>query len=203
MTAAADGGVVVEPVHGAGIEPYLGELARLRIEVFREFPYLYDGTVDYEEKYLRGYAASERSVVVLARDGGRVVGAATALPLRDHSEELGPALQAAGFDPERMYYFGESVLRRSYRGRGIGHAFFDHREAAARQHGFSIATFCAVQRPDKHPMKPAGYVPHDAFWRKRGYTPRPEVTATMRWRDIGDVHETPKPMLFWLRELAS
>jgi GNAT superfamily N-acetyltransferase len=194
--------VRVEPVSGRQIEPYLDDLAALRIEVFREYPYLYDGTLDYERRYLRGYAASPRSVVVLALDGERAVGASTALPLRDHSEGMTPVLAAAGFDPDRVYYFGESVLRASYRGQGIGHAFFDQREAAARRHGFSITTFCAVQRPEDHPRKPANYVPHDAFWRKRGYQPRPDIVATFDWRDLDESQESPKPMLFWVKELA-
>ena len=202
MSSAAYGGVRIDSVFGAAIEPFLGELAQLRIEVFREYPYLYAGSVEYEKKYLQGYARSPGSVVVLARDGERVVGASTGLPLRDHAEELAPALRAAGYDPERIYYFGESVLKRSYRGRRIGHAFFDRREAAAREQGFSLVTFCAVQRPDDHPRKPEGYFPHDAFWRKRGYTPRPEVTATMRWQDLDEPYETPKRMLFWVKELA-
>jgi GNAT superfamily N-acetyltransferase len=194
--------VRIEPVSGAQIERYLDELAALRIEVFREYPYLYDGTLDYERRYLRGYAASPRSVVVLALDGERAVGAATALPLRDHSEGMTPVLAAAGFDPDRIYYFGESVLRASYRGQGIGHAFFDRREDAARRHGFAIAAFCAVQRPEHHARKPANYVPHDAFWRKRGYAPRPDIVATFDWRDLDEIEESPKPMMFWTKELA-
>ena len=34
---------------GRGIEKYLHDLAKLRIEVFREFPYLYDGSPEYEK----------------------------------------------------------------------------------------------------------------------------------------------------------
>lgn len=199
--AAVRGDVRIEAVRGAAIEPHLEALAALRIEVFREYPYLYDGTEEYEQRYLRVYAASARSVVVLARDGDAIVGAATALPLLDHSEELTPALAAAGFDPERIYYFGESVLRASHRGRGIGHAFFDRREAAAREHHFPIAAFCAVQRPDDHPRKPANYVPHDAFWRKRGFTPRPDIVSTLSWQDLDETTESAKPMLFWVKEL--
>jgi len=196
--------VRIEPVSGAQIEQHLEELAALRIEVFREYPYLYDGTPENERRYLRGYAGSPRSVVVLALDGERAVGASTALPLRDHSEsqDMTPVLASAGFDPDRVYYFGESVLRASYRGQGIGHAFFDRREEAARRHGFSVAAFCAVQRPENHPRKPANYVPHDAFWRKRGYEPRPDIVATFEWRDLDATEESPKPMMFWVKELA-
>jgi len=203
VTAAALSGGRVEVLNGAAIEPYFDTLAALRIEVFREYPYLYDGTAEYEQRYLRVYADSPRSVVALAFDRDRVVGAATALPLCDHADGLAPQLAAAGFDPEQVYYFGESVLRREYRGRGIGHAFFDAREAAARTHDFRFAAFCAVQRPEDHARKPADYVPHDAFWRKRGFTPRPDILSTLEWRDLDEQTESPKSMMFWVKELKS
>ena len=194
--------VRIESVNGSAIEPYLDALAALRIEVFREYPYLYDGTIGYERRYLRGYAASPRSIVVLARAGDQVVGAATAMPLTEHTESVAPALADAGFDPQTIYYFGESVLRADYRGRGLGHAFFDERERAARSFGYTICTFCAVQRPADHPRRPADYVPHDAFWTKRGYTKRADIVAEFAWRDLDEAGETPKPMLFWVKELS-
>ena len=46
----------LERLIGARLEELLPELARLRIIVFRAFPYLYDGTLDYEQRYLRTYA---------------------------------------------------------------------------------------------------------------------------------------------------
>jgi GNAT superfamily N-acetyltransferase len=195
--------IAIEAFSGRAALPFFGDLAALRIEVFREFPYLYEGTLAYEERYLRSYAESERSVVVIARDGERVVGASTATPLTEHGEEVAPALAKAGIDPERVYYFGESVLRASYRGRGIGHAFFDHREAAAKKHGFGIAAFCAVVRPEDHPLRPTDYVPHDAFWTKRGYAKRQDIVASFEWRDLGEHQETHKPMVFWVKELST
>lgn len=192
----------IERVRGAAVEPYLADLAALRIEVFREYPYLYRGELDYESRYLRSYAASPRSVVVIARDGAEVVGAATAMPLEQHSEAVAPVLAAAGIAPSDVYYFGESVLRASYRGQGIGHAFFDGREAAAREYGFRIAAFCAVERAQNHPRKPADYAPHDAFWSKRGFSKRPDIVTEFAWRDLDDPRETNKRMVFWLKELS-
>ncbi|HZP92062.1 MAG TPA: hypothetical protein VFB20_04175, partial [Burkholderiales bacterium] len=62
----------VERFSGKGLERYVDDLARLRIEVFREFPYLYDGSLDYERKYLKTYIGVPDSVIVLAFDGDRV-----------------------------------------------------------------------------------------------------------------------------------
>lgn len=194
--------VRVERVMGSASEPYLRDLAALRCDVFREYPYLYDGTLEYERRYLQSYAQSPRSVIVLARDGAEVVGASTAMPLREHGEQLGPLFSGVGLDPERVFYFGESVLRAGYRGRGLGHAFFDAREAVARALGFSLVSFCAVVRPAGHPACPADYVPHDAFWQRRGFSRHDEIVAHFSWRDLGDAEETTKPMVFWLKELA-
>lgn len=193
--------MTIERVVGAAIEPYLDDLAALRILVFREYPYLYQGTLEYEARYLRSYASSERSVVVIAREGSNVVGAATAMPATEHDEDIAETLQAAGIDPDHVYYFGESVLRAEYRGRGIGHAFFDQREARARELGFELAAFCAVQRAADHPRKPRDYVPHDAFWTKRGYTRHPEIRAELAWRDLDEASESRKPMIFWSKQL--
>ena len=59
---------------GAAMAQYMDELAQLRIRVFREFPYLYDGDEAYEKRYLQTYLNAPRSLMVLATDGGTVVG---------------------------------------------------------------------------------------------------------------------------------
>lgn len=78
----------IQLFHSAAIAPLIPELAELRIAVFREYPYLYAGTLDYEARYLQTYADSPDSLCVLVRDAGRVVGAATALPLADETLEF-------------------------------------------------------------------------------------------------------------------
>jgi GNAT superfamily N-acetyltransferase len=89
-----------------------------------------------------------------------------------------------------------------YRGQGIGVAFFAGREAHAVGRGFHHAAFCAVQRPTDHKLRPASYVPLDAFWRKRGFTPHPELVCHMSWRDVNQPDESQKPLMFWLKPLA-
>jgi GNAT superfamily N-acetyltransferase len=193
-------GVEIEAVTGAAIADHLDALAALRIAVFRDYPYLYVGSLAHEQRYLASYARSPDHLIVLARDAGRVVGAATAMPVAQHTEEIAPVLARAGTPAEAVCYFGESVLEPAYRGRGIGRAFFDHRERHARDRGFTVAAFCAVVRPPDHPRRPPGYVPHDAFWTRRGFRERPELTMELRWRDLDDADETAKPMVFWIKE---
>jgi GNAT superfamily N-acetyltransferase len=193
--------VGVAPVTGAGLTEVLPALAELRIAVFRAFPYLYDGDAAYEADYLAAFAAAAGAVIVGARDGDRVVGAATAAPLAAQDAAWQAPLAAAGFDIGRCFYFGESVLLESYRGQGIGHAFFDHREAQARDHGASHAAFCSVIRAADHPASPADHRPLDAFWRGRGYAPLAGVTATFEWKTVEGADEEPHQLQYWTRTL--
>ncbi len=192
----------VENLTGDVMRAAIPDLARLRVAVFRDWPYLYDGTVNYETAYLRRFAASADAVVVAAYDGDEVVGVATGAPLRDHAEAFGKAFIDRGLDIDRIFYCGESVLLPSYRGRGLGHAFFDGREAHARAlNRFTHITFCGVVRPGDHPLKPASYRPLDAFWMKRGYAKVDGLIASFAWKDIDQQDETSKPMQFWMKAL--
>ena len=168
--------------------------------MFRSFPYLYDGDFDYEAHYLRSYRDTPRGVLVVAKDGNRIVGAATGMPLRDHGDAAQMDTSLLPPVPE-IFYFAESVLLPMYRGQGIGHKFFDLREAHARGYGFAHALFCGVTRPASHPMRPAGYRPLDAFWSKRGYAPVPGATAVFHWKDLGQTEETPHTLQCWMNHL--
>jgi GNAT superfamily N-acetyltransferase len=187
---------------GSALHEHLDAVARLRITVFREFPYLYDGSMDYERRYLQTYVQCPESVVVLAIAGDDVVGASTGIPMRHEEAAFQQPFVDRGLDPQRIFYCAESVLLPEYRGRGIGGRFFDEREAHARAlGGFDWCCFCAVERPADHPLRPPGYQPHDAFWRKRGYSPQPELGATYNWKDVDQPEQTSKRLGFWLKSV--
>jgi GNAT superfamily N-acetyltransferase len=192
----------IEPVSGEALQRALPALARLRIEVFREWPYLYEGTLDYEANYIERFARLKNGVIVMASDGGEAVGAATAAPMEGQNSDVTAPFVERGYDLAKLFYFGESVLRREYRGRGIGHRFFDEREAAARAtSGVEWATFSGVVRRPDDPRRDPGYRPLDEFWKKRGYAPVEGLVGHYSWTDIGDNEKTPKPMQFWMRKL--
>ncbi len=186
---------------GDALTEALDDVARLRIAVFRDWPYLYEGDLAYERRYLAPYAKSDQALIVGAFAEGRLVGAATGAPLSEHAADFAAAFDQSGIDLAQVFYCAESVLLPDWRGSGAGRRFFDLREAHARRLGFRKICFCTVIRDTSHPYCPADYRPLDRFWRRRGYEPLPDVIASFSWKDVGALEETAKSMQFWMRDL--
>lgn len=193
----------VETLRGTAVQRHLAGLAKLRIEVFREWPYLYEGSLDYEGDYLRAFANAPGAVIVGAFDGAALIGASTAAPLAAQADYIVAPFLANGLALERFFYFGESVLKRAYRNQGLGVQFFDAREAAAREHGgVSTCTFCAVIREPGDQRAPEGYKALDAFWGRRGFAPWEGMRCAIRWTEIGAAQETQQSMQFWRKDFV-
>lgn len=193
----------LQTLTGAAFEKAIPDLARLRIEVFREYPYLYDGSFEYEERYIKRLAAAKHSIIIAASDErGKIVGCETGSALAAHNEELAAAFREWHPDLTKIFYCSESLLLPEWRGRGLGHEFFRLREAHATARGYKYSVFCAVMRPATHSLKPLNYSPLDGFWEKRGYRKLPGVVTAFRWKDIDQPQESEHPMQFWMREPA-
>lgn len=188
---------------GKAILPYLMDLAKLRIEIFREYPYLYEGDLDYEKNYLQTYASCPHSFLALVFDEKQVVGASTAIPLQFEEEEFKKPFLDKGIDIKKVFYFGESVLLPEYRGKHIYRAFFRKRETEAQNYGSKEACFCAVERPGNHPSRPKHYVSLDKIWQHFGYIKANELSTEYSWKDLGDRKMTAKTMIFWRKKLNS
>lgn len=198
-----DSDIAIVSLVGAAIRPFLPALAQLRIRVFREWPYLYDGDPDYESNYLQTYSRSARSLFVLALDKGRIIGCATAVPMCDEAPYCQAPLLSAGYDPGQVLYFGESVLEIAYRGRGLGHRFFDAREEYARHlPGIRFTSFCAVERDADDPRRPAQARSLWPFWTRRGYRRHDQLRSRFSWREPGQERENEHDMVYWLRDVT-
>lgn len=187
---------------GHAVNPCLDALASLRIRVFRDYPYLYDGDMTYERRYLEAYARSPHSVFVLALDGDEVVGCSTGVPLADEIAAIQQPFVERGMPLNNVFYFGESVLLPAYRGQGLGHRFFDLREAHARAlGGYRFTAFCAVEQTPEDPRRPADHRANDAFWLKRGYQRQDEMFCTLDWTEVAAAEPSAHRLRFWLRPL--
>ncbi len=194
-------GIEIKTFTGPAILPHIEAVGKLRIEVFRAFPYLYEGDMAYERSYLHTFASAKNNVLVLALDGEAVVGASTALPMTEESENIKAPFQDYHIPMEQIFYFGESVLLPHYRGRGIGVQFFEEREAfAERLTNMQLMCFCGVVRPEDHPLRPSHYQPLNQFWKNRGFR-QTDLYCKIAWQDVDKEEETDKQLRFWTKKI--
>ena len=185
-------------VTGNEVLKFIPEIAKLRIEIFSEWPYLYEGDLEYEMKYLKKFAECKESVMVVAFDNDQVIGVSSGLPLSDEDEAVKKPFKEGGEAVEDYFYFSESVLKKSYRGHGLGSQFFKEREEHVKHLGrFKKICFCAVVREKDDPRKPEDYFQLDSFWERKGYAKRDDRVCYFSWKEHGMEEETTKPLCCW------
>lgn len=185
-------------LNGHEARSYAQDLGELRLKVFWDFPYLYEGTLEYEQKYLETYFKARHSFILLVKDGNQAVGATTGIWAEEEEPSFKQPFMNFGLDPKEVFYFAESVLLNEYRGKGLGKLFFEEREAYARKLGFiKYLSFCSVVRENA----PADYRPLDEFWKSQGFEKAAGLTTQYEWPDRGESQSTAKTMQYWIKKI--
>ena len=189
---------------GTDVTAYLDAVADLRIGVFREWPCLRVCDRSREETYLAAYAQSPDSVFVLAFDAARVVGASMGIPLTDGAYALQQPFRNRDITIADVFFFGDSMLLKEYRGSALGHRFFDERERHARGLSrFRMSAFCSVERDLDDSRRPPGVRSNDAFWTRRGYRRQDDMFSELEWSEVGHDRPIRHRLHFWLRAIVS
>ncbi len=193
--------ITEQTLYAAEIRDYLDELAKLRINIFQEYPYLYHGEQAYELTYLGIYAESADALAIVAHDDGALAGAVTAIPLKDEMTELTAPFNGTPYPLEQIFYIGELLFYSKYRSSGMGSRLIAQVEAYVRSlKRYRFLTCATVVRPDEHPQRPANYLPIDSFLHKNGFQPLAGITATFDWPELDGVSRS-HSMQFWLKRL--
>ncbi len=183
---------------GKDIKPYIKELAKLRIKIFREYPYLYDGDAAYEEKYLHDYSMHESNVCILLIDNSQIVGASTGMWLKHSDKEFQSCFLDKNIPIDNIYYFGEFIVYKSYRGKGAGRMLLEHSEKHAISLGAKTTALCTIERKEK-PLPDDSCHPYKPLWRKLGYQPNSNLIIYYKWKEIDEDKASSKPMKFWIK----
>lgn len=187
--------------NGKTMRSYIPSIARLSIEVLKDYPYLEERTLEEEIELLEKLTLSDRAIGVVVFDGSKIVGISTGLPLWDAPLAFRNAITHVGFNASSFFFFSESLLLKKYRGRGIAHHFYDLREEHALQLGyFDHMGFCCVLRDEHDPKRPKDYIPLNDFWHKRGYVPHAPIAVSKNPLAEEKEHE-PNRML-WTKALG-
>jgi GNAT superfamily N-acetyltransferase len=189
----------MEILNGNGIKNYIDELGRFRIEIFKEFPYLYEGDLEYERKYLSRYPESPEGILILTKDTRGLIGACTGIPLQDEDTEFVKPFQTVNI--EEIFYIGEVMVRADSRGKGLGTMLLSKMLDLITGSRFKTACFYTVDRGINHPLRPNNYNSSESLWKRFGFVKDPEKLVYFRWKDLGHSTKTDKPMNVWIKKL--
>lgn len=179
---------------------YAEQIASIRLELFREFPYLYLGTVEEEYEYLSMYFDSPSATLVLGFDReNQLVCYSSSLAVDDCTDDI--KLPCASLGYLNILYIGEVMLRSDYRSRGISRYCMAHHEALAREGGYDAVVFMTIDRSHDHPCAPVGYRPLDDLWIKYGYKRVTGVSVLQSWRQVDTQEYVSHTLSLWIKPI--
>ena len=122
--------------------------------------------------------------------------------MQEAQPEVLSAIRQFGWDPQSLFYFGESVLLPQFRGQGIGKQFMQKRVEWAQLRGiYQSVLFCAVVQPEDHPDRPVDYRGLEGFWSRWGFEPVPNLVCHLAWKERRSAGEFKHALQFWKKDL--
>ena len=195
--------ISIKTFTGKDIAPHLAALGNFRIDIFREFPYVYDGDMEYEIKYLSRYAQCDNSVLLIGKDTRGVACACTGIPLQHELAEFQAPFLQRGLDLADKFYLGEIMIRSDLRGQGMGSRLMTQAlTTIAASKRYRQVLLCTVIRDPNHALRPRDYRTTYNLWTKFGFERLEGFDVEFSWKDIGDQIETKKNMATWIKTFA-
>ncbi len=190
-------------LRGESSQKFAPQIAKLRTELYQNFPYLYKGNEKQEEKYLEKFLEATNAFIVLALHQDSVVGIATALPLVDAYEECQQAFLSKGYAIDKLYYLADFLVQTEFQSKGIGKEFFRLCENEANQSSFTSNVFMCVQRDKNDSRQPKDYIEHSKIFKACGYDNIEGVSCEFSWPQWPSGEETTNTMTFWQKEMIA
>lgn len=192
----------IEALKGHQILPYLDAFGKLRITIFREYPYLYDSDPEVEKNYLKNYAQNKESLFILAKNQDKLIGCLSSIPFKGIAHESWAKPLQSHLPIASIFYLGDMLVLKEHRNRGIGTKMYNRFEEEVRKmHKFTQIAFIEVIRPNDDPKRPKHYHTLDPFWEKKGYIKHPELTSCISYKEIGESTETEHAFHFQIKTL--
>lgn len=191
--------IVIAVLKGDEVIPYLKRLAEIRLLFYRDYPYLYDGTLEEEENYLSTYAHSENTLLVIAKRDEEVVGAILGLPLIESPEENKEAFKDTEVSPAELFYLGDSMVINELKTTDLLDQLYYQFETAVQQFGkYRGIVVCEIERDSNDPKNNC---PYEVTWNKKGFLREPSQVVHFSWKEIGDLDSSDHRMIFWSKLL--
>lgn len=201
--------ISVKELSGQQITLFIRDIGQAIRDVYKEWPYLYEGTVEEQEEYVqKRYIDRPDSVVCAAFDQKQLIGLAMGVPLCDApAHYLTPFISdnlCMGMPLKDIFYWGELIVRPECRQKGIAKQLCNQLENHIITKGYKAIAFCTVERPtDFHlnNLKPENHFSPDSRWGDFGFTKHEDLTFKGEWRLVEESEESKHHMVYWFKKL--
>ncbi len=190
---------------GREIQEIIPFIAQQRIERYREYPSLYEGSMKDELELLHSYSKMVHSAVAIAYHNNDPIGFVTGVPLVEYDEHFVGScdlFKKNGKDPTGYYYFVDVIVLPAYQGKGVASRLLEEFECYCRELGFLYT--CLVSESNAwQAHKPCNYREPDSLWKRLGYN-KANLSIYFTWNTIQpngvpqyQEHELP----YWIKKL--
>ena len=194
--------IAIEVLKGNEVIPHLKRLIEIRLSFYRDYPYLYDGSIEDEENYLRMYGNSENTLLVVAKRDDEVVGAILGLPLPESPEENKEAFQDLEISPEDLFYLGDNIVIRELKIGNVQEQMYHQFEGAVNHlKKYRGIVVCEIERDVNDPKKITNDTFYEFAWHTQGFIREPNQIVNFSWKEIGDSKSSNHHMVFWRKSL--
>lgn len=194
----------MQVLQGEMINSHVKDITGLSLIIYREYPYLYEGT---EEEYLpliQHYAQSDNGIACLLFDNEKPIGVAIGMPMNAMRESYKkPILNSSEkIDIDSIFYLGEFLLLKGYRGKGLGKQMYIEFERLVKaKENFKTICFCKIFESDNHHLMPTNYKSLNDFWTKLGFKQQENLSFSVFWRNVFEVEDSPHKLVYWMKSL--
>jgi GNAT superfamily N-acetyltransferase len=194
----------IEIFVGTQMEKIIPFWAHQVLTVFREYPYLYDGTTDEGIAYCKEVMGYKDAAIAVAYRDEKPVGFLSGASFVNFEDHFGntTGFKAADLDAATFYYFAEVIVLPEYRGQGLSKQLFQRLEAWAVNRGYTNGCFISESH-EVHPLKPRNYKENDALWRSLEYE-KSNISVTYNWNTIqpdGSSRKQDHIIPYWMKQL--
>lgn len=202
MLVHSDADIFLYGYTGDEARSYALQIATIRLELFRDFPYLYVGTIEDEYEYLSMYFNSRSSHLVLGFNSqNQLICYSSSIAVDDCTDDIKTPSMSLGY--KKILYIGEVMIRPEYRLRGLSRHCMNYHDRKAREGGYDAVMLMSIDRPYDHPYTPAGYRSLDSLWIKYGYQRVTSASIVQSWRQIDTDGSVLHQLGLWIKPISS
>jgi len=139
----------------------------------------------------------------MVKDDEKVIGAVTGIPLAEAGEKF--LIPFATNQPvDSIFYLGEILLLKDYRGKGIGYQLYKMFEDWVRKkQQYQTIAIVEVIRDQHDPRKPKHYTPVHKLWEKLGYVEHPEMAIQASYKEVDSDGKIPHSLVYSFKDLST